>query len=547
MIIALAQLNYPIGSFGPNTDAVIGAINNAKNRGADLVVFAELAVGGYPAKDLLRSPAFLERCEAAIAEIASQCMDIACIIGAPVRNTSGKGKPLHNAALFIEDGQITHVIHKGLLPDYDVFDEYRYFQPAGDFGCITFKGRKIALTICEDLWNIASPKLYHRNPMEVLAEENPAIIINIAASPFSYNHLSERMEVLRTHAKNTGAPLIYVNQVGAHADLIFDGRSLVLSASGDTLDMMGSFTEDFKCYEWQEKTVTPLHEVGTIPRPMDTPLIHEALLSGIRDYFNKSGFAKAVVGLSGGIDSAVVAALACEALGPDNVLAVLMPSVYSSDHSITDAIGLVHATGCQHEVIPIQPMAEAFEQSLAQAFTGLSADVTEENIQARIRGTLLMAFSNKQGYILLNTSNKSEAAVGYGTLYGDMAGALGVIGDVYKTQVYKLANYINREREIIPQHTIVKPPSAELRPGQKDSDSLPEYELLDAVLFQYIENEKSAAQIVALGFDESVVHRILHLVNRAEFKRFQAPPILRVSSKAFGAGRSMPLVAQYPL
>lgn len=547
MIIALAQLNYHIGNFERNHAAIARAIQQAKDGGADLVVFAELAIGGYPAKDLLRSPAFLDRCERALTEIADLCRGIACIIGAPVRNTSGKGKPLYNAALLIADGAVQQVVHKGLLPDYDVFDEYRYFQPTDTFQCITYQNRKIALTICEDLWNIASPKLYRRNPMEVLRGENPDVIINIAASPFSYNHLRERMEVLQSHAKETGAPLLYVNQVGAHADIIFDGRSLVLAPSGDLIDTMASFAEDLKYYELRGKNLTALQDTAAVQPPLDTPLIHQALLLGIRDYFSKSGFRKAVVGLSGGIDSALVAALACEALGPENVMAVLMPSVYSSDHSITDALDLVRNTGCGHEIIPIQPMADAFDQSLSQAFSGLPPDVTEENIQARIRGTILMAFSNKLGYILLNTSNKSEAAVGYGTLYGDMAGALGVIGDIYKTQVYKLAAYINRNREIIPQHTIIKPPSAELRPGQKDSDSLPEYELLDSVLYQYIENEKSAAQIVALGFEEALVQRVLNLVDRAEFKRFQAPPILRVSSKAFGAGRAMPLVAKYPM
>lgn len=546
MIIALAQLNYHIGHFGRNTAAVIDAISAAKTKGAELIVFAELAVGGYPAKDLLRSPAFLDLCEAAVAEIASHCIGIACIIGAPVRNT-GKGKPLHNAALFIAEGKVQRVVHKGLLPDYDVFDEYRYFQPAEEFSCVIYRGKKIALTICEDLWNITSPKLYRRSPMDVLRDEHPDFIINIAASPFSYNHLNARLAVLRTHAKDNGTPLLYLNQVGAHADIIFDGRSIVLSPTGELIDMMASFAEAVSYYEINGSTITALQEADTTHHPLDTPLIHQALLLGIRDYFGKSGFTKAVIGLSGGIDSAVVAALACEALGPENVMAVLMPSVYSSDHSLTDALDLVRNTGCQHEIIPIQPMADAFGHGLEAAFDGLAPDVTEENIQARIRGTLLMAFSNKLGYILLNTSNKSEAAVGYGTLYGDMAGALGVIGDVYKTQVYHLATYLNRHQEIIPHHTIIKPPSAELRPGQKDSDSLPDYELLDAVLFQYIENEKSATQIIALGFEEALVHRVLRLVDRAEFKRFQTPPVLRVSSKAFGAGRSMPLVATYPL
>ena len=548
MIIALAQLNYHVGNFDRNTAAIIQAIHAAKDKGADLIVFAELAIGGYPAKDLLRSPAFLDQCEAAVVEIASHCQGIACVLGAPMRNTAAKGKPLHNVALFIDSGRVQRVVYKGLLPDYDVFDEYRYFEPADAFGCILFQGKKIALTICEDLWDISPDQLYRRGPMDMLRNEHPHLIINIAASPFSYNHLNERLDVLGNHAKDNSAPLLYLNNVGAHTDLIFDGRSIVYSPTGELVDLMPAFAEAVHLYEVDDNgSVVPLQPANTNTQLQETPLIHHALLCGIRDYFEKSGFNKAVVGLSGGLDSAVVAALACEALGADNVMAVLMPSQYSSDHSIVDAMGLVRNTGCHHEVVPIQPIAESFEQSLNGAFNRLAPNVTEENIQARIRGTLLMAFSNKLGYILLNTSNKSEAAVGYGTLYGDMAGSLSVIGDIYKTQVYHLANYLNRNGEIIPHNTIVKPPSAELRPDQKDSDSLPDYELLDAILFQYIENEKSAAQIVALGFDSALVHRVLQLVNRAEFKRFQAPPALRVSSKAFGAGRTMPLVGKFPL
>ncbi len=547
MIIALAQLNYHIGNFEQNTTKIIKTIHDAKDQGADVVVFAELAIGGYPAKDLLQSRAFLDACQTSILKIAAHCQGIACIIGAPIPNTSGQGKALFNAALFLSDGQVQQIVRKGLIPDYDVFDEYRYFQPAGEFACVHYRGSKIALTICEDLWNAAEPKLYRRNPIAQLLEENPDVIINIAASPFSYNHLSERLRVLQAHAKNSHLPLLYLNQVGAHADIIFDGRSIILSSEGEVVDMMASFSEDLKCYELNDGKLSALHAVGIPQRPLDTPLIHQALLLGIRDYFMKSGFKKAVVGLSGGIDSAVVAALACEALGPENVTAILMPSVYSSEHSIADALDLVSNTGCLHEIIPIQPIADTFNQSLSAAFKNLPSDITEENIQARIRGTLLMAFSNKLGYILLNTSNKSEAAVGYGTLYGDMSGALGVIGDVYKTQVYKLANYINRDGEIIPKNTIIKPPSAELRPGQKDSDSLPAYELLDSMLFQYIENGKSPEEIIHLGFDESLVKLVLRLVDRAEFKRFQSPPILRVSNKAFGVGRAMPLVANYPL
>ncbi len=547
MIIALAQLNYHIGNFEQNTAKIIRTIHAARDQGADLVVFAELAIGGYPAKDLLRSDAFLAACQQSLLQIAEQSLGIACIIGVPLSNTTGRGKALFNSAVFLAEGKVQQIVNKGLLPDYDIFDEYRYFQPADTYQCISYQGHRIALTICEDLWNAAEPKLYAGSPMDKLREEQPDIIINIAASPFSYSHQQERIAVLQTEAKRSKLPLLYLNHVGAHADIIFDGRSIILSDEGELVDTMAPFEEDICYYRLENNKIAPLQKRSDLQQPVEIALIYQALLLGIRDYFKKSGFTRAVVGLSGGIDSAVVAALACEALGPENVMAVLMPSVYSSDHSISDALDLVHYTGCLHEIIPIQPIAEAFNQQLTTAFKGLPPDITEENIQARIRGTLLMAMANKHGYILLNTSNKSEAAVGYGTLYGDMAGALGVIGDVYKTQVYQLAHYINRDRILIPHNTLIKPPSAELRPDQQDSDSLPEYELLDAVLFQYIEHKKSAEQLVGLGFDPALVNRILKLVNQAEFKRFQSPPILRISNKAFGGGRVMPLVAKYPL
>lgn len=540
MKIALAQLNYHIGNFEANTANILQSIEQAKNAQADLIVFAELAIGGYPAKDLLRSKVFLDSCEEAIAEIASVCTDIACVIGAPIRNNNQKGKSLHNAALFIENGQVTHISKKGLIPDYDVFDEYRYFEPGIDFSCVSFKGKKLAITICEDLWNMEKVNSYVLNPIDMLAEENPSVIINIAASPFSYQHFQQRKEVLVNQAKTYNLPLVYVNQVGAHTDIIFDGRSLAFDAQGQQVLELAAFEEDIQYVTLDQAAAVVKEE------PSEIALIHQALILGLKDYFRKSGFKKAVLGLSGGLDSALVAALACEALGAENVLAVLMPSIYSSDHSIKDALDLVKNTGCKHQIIPIKEVATAFEQILAPTFEGLKADTTEENIQARTRGTLLMAISNKMGYILLNTSNKSEAAVGYGTLYGDMAGALSVIGDVYKTQAFALARYMNREREIIPVNTIVKPPSAELRPDQKDSDSLPDYEILDALLHGFIENEKTGSELVALGYNPALVQRIAKLLNNAEFKRFQCPPILRVSPKAFGAGRAMPLVAKYP-
>ncbi|UKT64033.1 NAD+ synthase [Pedobacter mucosus] len=544
MKIALSQLNYHIGNFEANTKKIVSSINSAKAKGADLVVFAELAICGYPARDFLESDEFITLCENAAQEIAKHCIDIACILGLPIKNESLHGKDLHNAAYFIADGKVSSIVKKALLPTYDVFDEYRYFEPAISFSCIEFKGKKIALTICEDLWNINDNPLYVSNPMDDLINEQPDLMINIAASPFSYTHDDERIKVLSNNAKKYHLPLFYVNQIGAQTEIIFDGGSLVFDAEGVMKAEMKYFEEDLQVFDLSEienvknKYPSPL-------RATDIEQIYEALILGIKDYFQKSGFSKAVLGLSGGIDSAVVCALACKALGAENVMAVLMPSKFSSDHSVQDALDLVTNIGCMHEIIPIKDAAFALDNLLEPAFKGLPFNLAEENIQARIRGIIVMAMSNKFGYILLNTSNKSECAVGYGTLYGDMCGAIGVIGDVYKTQVFELANYINKEKELIPINTIVKPPSAELRPDQKDSDSLPEYDVLDKILYQHIELKQGALAIINQGFEEVLVKRILKMVNVAEFKRYQTPPILRVSSKAFGMGRRMPIVGKY--
>ncbi|WP_285010567.1 NAD+ synthase [Pedobacter faecalis] len=544
MKIALAQLNYHIGNFDYNTDKIIASINDAKAQGADLVVFAELAVCGYPPRDFLEFEEFIDLCEQAAARIAQACIGVACIIGLPVRNEIKAGKDLHNAAYFIEEGQVKAVVRKALLPTYDVFDEYRYFEPAQHFGCVEFMGQKIALTICEDLWNIDNNPLYVSSPMDELIKEGPDLMINIAASPFSYCHDEERVNVLANNAKQYQLPLLYVNQVGAQTEIIFDGGSLAFDRDGRLVDEMPYFSDDMRIYDVAGGDIKGLQPIERVIAP-DIEQIYEALILGIRDYFKKSGFSKAVLGLSGGIDSAVVCALACRALGPENVMAVLMPSKYSSDHSIKDALDLVERFGCRHEVIPIKEAADAFDGMLAHAFAGQPFNLTEENIQARCRGIVVMAMSNKFGYIVLNTSNKSECAVGYGTLYGDMCGAIGVIGDVYKTQVYELARYINKDAELIPVNSIVKPPSAELRPDQKDSDSLPDYDVLDKILFQYVELRKSSSDIIAQGYEEALVRRIIKLVNTAEFKRYQTPPILRVSPKAFGMGRRMPIVGKY--
>lgn len=544
MKIAIAQLNYHVGNFESNTRKIINSIKQAKDEKANLVLFAEMAIGGYAAKDLLRNHKFLKECERTLAEIATHCHGITCIIGAPIRNTEGEGKALFNAAVVIDDGKIVRTVKKRLLPDYDVFDEYRYFEPSPTSVCVQIKDTKIALTICEDLWDDDKDNSYVGDVMQDLVNENPDLVINIAASPFSYTHFETRKNIFMRNALRANTPLLYINQVGAHTDIIFDGRSFVMDQNGELIGELKAFEEDLQYFSFNGSTIAT--DLGPVAPYTEIQSIHDALVLGLRDYFQKSGFKKAVLGLSGGLDSAIVATIACEALGAENVLAVLLPSKYSSDHSVQDALDLVKNTGCNHEIVPIEKMAAAFDDSLSNIFSGTTLDVTEENIQARIRAVVLMAISNKFGHVLLNTSNKSEAAVGYGTLYGDMSGALSVIGDVYKTQAYQLATYINRDQEIIPINTIVKPPSAELRPDQKDSDSLPPYEVLDSILYQLIENEKSGSEAVNLGFDEGLVFRISTLLNRAEFKRFQAPPILRVSPKAFGVGRSMPLVAKYP-
>ena len=548
--IALAQLNYHVGNFESNTNKIITTIQAAQKNGADLVVFAELCVCGYPSRDFLEFKEFIDLCEESAQKIAAACTDIACIIGIPTYNLKDQGKDLFNSAYFIADGKVKAVVNKALLPNYDVFDEYRYFEPETDFNCIDFKGHRIALTICEDLWNTLENPLYVTRPMDKLIEQQPDVMINIAASPFAYNHDEERIGILGDNAKQYQMPLFYVNQVGAQTELIFDGGSLVFDGEGKLIDELPYFKERVAYYQINKKdnrsVVSFEHAPGIqAKRSADIEQIHEGLILGIRDYFYKSGFSRAILGLSGGIDSAVVCALAAEALGPENVMAVLLPSKYSTDHSITDAEDLVKSLGCKSETIAIKNVTDAFEAALHPQFEGLPFNIAEENIQSRSRAVLLMAMSNKFGYILLNTSNKSEAAVGYGTLYGDMCGGISVLGDVYKTQVYELAHHINKEREIIPVNSIVKPPSAELRPDQKDSDSLPEYDILDTILMEYIEHRKSSSEIISMGYNEVTVKRIIKLVNSAEHKRYQTPPILRVSPKAFGMGRRMPIVGKY--
>ncbi len=550
MNIALAQLNFHIGNFESNTQKIIQAIQRARSEGADLIVFPELAICGYPPLDLLEYNFFIERCETSLEAIAKNTVGIAVIVGSPTRNTERSGRKLHNSAVFIADGKIISTQHKTLLPNYDVFDEFRYFEPGNSFSCITWRGKKIALTICEDLWNLDGSNRYANGPMDYLNLEKPDFIINIAASPFAKGHAVERKKVLHTNALKFGIPVFYVNHVGGQTELIFDGGSLVMNKDGNCVNEMAYFKEDFQVFEldWVKtaKSVPFQSDLLFTDNPeSEIRHLHDSLVLGIRDYFRKMGFAKAILGLSGGIDSAVVYALACQALGVENVQAVLLPSIYSSNHSLNDAIALCKNLGGSWTNLPIADSVSAIETSLKPLFDGTKPDISEENIQARVRGILLMALSNKFGNILLNTTNKSEAAVGYGTLYGDMCGGLSVLGDVFKTRVYQLARHINHERDIIPQNTIDKPPSAELRPDQKDSDSLPDYDVLDAILEGIIEAQYSENELFEQGYDAALVNRISALVRNSEHKRYQMAPVLRVTRKAFGPGRRIPIVARY--
>lgn len=543
MKIALAQLNFHIGNFDQNKEKILEAIQQSKASGADLVVFSELAITGYPPRDFLEFDDFIHQSNLAVEEIAKSCTEISAIVGMPVSNPNPNGKPLYNSAAFLSGGKVEKIIHKTLLPNYDIFDEYRYFEPNTSFELVELQGRKIALTICEDIWNVEKNQMYTVNPMEELAKLGPDLMINIAASPFNYEQAQRRVQVLNHNTEKYQMPLFYVNHVGAQTELLFDGGSMVMNSKGKVVDVLHYFKEDLRVYDLNE--VEQAEGKPSVSTASKSALIHDALVMGIKNYFRKLGFSKAILGLSGGIDSAVTAALAAEALGPENVYNVLLPSPFSTEHSLKDAQDLVQNLKMPSDVISISETYQSFLDSLHPFFMDLPFNVTEENLQARIRGVLLMALSNKFGYILLNTSNKSEAAVGYGTLYGDMNGGLSVLGDVYKTDVFELARYINRNQEIIPENIISKPPSAELRPDQKDSDSLPEYDLLDRILYLYIEKRKGPAEIIAEGFDQDIVNRILKLVNINEYKRYQTPPILRVSDKAFGMGRRMPIVAKY--
>jgi NAD+ synthase (glutamine-hydrolysing) len=552
MKVALAQLSYIPGDIAFNSAKIIKAIEHARSQRADLIVFSELAVTGYPPLDLLNRNDIINDAMAAVKEISSHCTDTAAIVGGPSPNTGVFGKSLHNSAFFMHEGKVRAVINKTLLPTYDVFDEDRYFQPGTTFQTVDLNGERIAITICEDIWD-EQPwgdkgvcRLYSITPLDELIKENPSLIINIAANPFSYNRISVREEVFIRNAREYGRPLISVNQTGGYTELIFDGSSVLIDADGTVIEKLAFCEEEIRIIEIPPAPTTARRNPHTSSYPDDmTDYIHRALVTGIRDFFVKGGLKKAVIGLSGGIDSAVVLALGTEALGVPNILAVLMPSAYSADNSVTDSVAMAEKLGVSYHIVSIEEARQMLENTMKPFFGEMPPDITEENIQARLRALILMAFANKFGYMVLNTSNKSEAATGYGTLYGDMTGGLSVIGDLYKTDVYRLAHAINYGKEIIPPAIINKQPSAELRHGQLDTDTLPPYDQLDPVLFRYIDLEKSPQQIKEDGFDDALVEQVARLVRLSEFKRKQSPPVLRVSSKAFGNGRRIPIIAKY--
>jgi NAD+ synthase (glutamine-hydrolysing) len=552
MKIILAQQNYHIGNFEFNIQKILEGIKAAEAQGADLVVFSELCVCGYPPRDFLEFDDFIQQSYAAIDKIKAHTANIAVLVGGPCRNPQTEGKDLFNAAWFLHEGEVKQIIHKTLLPTYDVFDEYRYFEPAYAWNVVPFKGKKLAVTICEDIWNLGDNPLYRVCPMDQMIEQQPDVMINLSASPFDYDHAQNRKEIVRANVRKYGIPMYYCNAVGSQTEIVFDGGSVIFDAQGNVIKELPYFEEAIDGYDLEvllqskqpapDTSYTPVLEL--LPE-YNINRIYQAIVLGIKDYFQKMGFKKAILGSSGGIDSAVTLALAVEALGKENVRAILMPSPYSTEHSVDDAVALSKSLDNPYDIIRINDIYESFLETLQPHFEGRPFNVAEENTQSRIRGNLLMGLANKFGYILLNTSNKSELSTGYGTLYGDMAGGLAVLGDVYKMQVYSLARYINRDKEIIPQNIIDKAPSAELRPNQKDSDSLPDYAILDKILYQYIELRQGPKEIIAQGFDAALVARTLKLVNTNEYKRNQFCPIIRVSSKAFGVGRRVPIVGKY--
>ncbi len=544
MKIALAQINTTVGDFAGNARKVIDYSRRAAERGADWVVFPELTICGYPPRDLLEKPAFLERAEAEVGRLAKELPDITVLLGYVRPSGVREGKPAADAAALLKGGKVLLDYSKILLPTYDVFDEGRYFEPGQSCAVHETRHHNVAITICEDIWNDKNfweKRLYIRDPVEEAVGKGANLLVNIAASPFAGEKIGLREEMLRKIATTHRLPVVYVNQVGGNDSLVFDGSSMALDAEGRVRARARSFAEDLVVFD-SECAAEDVHS----PPASEIEAIYQALVLGTRDYVTKCGFKKGIVGLSGGIDSSVVAAIAAEALGPGNVLGVSMPGPYSSTGSRRDAEALARNLGIKLHAVPITPLFEGYIEALDPVFGDLPRDVTEENIQARIRGNILMALSNKFGALLLSTGNKSELAAGYCTLYGDMAGGLTVISDVPKTMVYEMARYINRAKESIPRASIEKAPSAELRDGQTDQDSLPAYDVLDTIVRAYIEENLTAREITEkYRLEADLVQKTVHQLNRAEYKRQQAPPGLKVTTKAFGIGRRYPIAQKF--
>jgi NAD+ synthase (glutamine-hydrolysing) len=544
MRILLAQINPTIGDLDGNLKLIQSAIDAARSSSCDLVITPELALTGYPPEDFLLLPRFIEDVQKCLDTIIETSQGLAVVVGLPRRNPDKTEKILRNSAAVIENQTLLGYQDKTLLPTYDVFDERRYFEPGNTSRLWTLCGKKIAITICEDIWqqsDLIKDTCYRKNPVQELSVLTPELALNLSASPFSVSKIPNRLSTVQQAAKIMKCPFLYCNQVGGNDSLIFDGYSFYVGADGSLLDYAAGFKEEHFIVDL-EATTPPCLAIER--EPIDD--LYQALILGVRDYFRKSGFQKACLGLSGGIDSALVACIASAALGKEHVLGVMMPSRYSSEGSILDARLLAKNLGIPTCEIPIEEPFESFLDLLETPFQGKRPDVTEENLQARIRGIILMALSNKHGYILLSTGNKSELAMGYSTLYGDMCGGLSVINDVTKRQVYELAHWINRFQEVIPGSTIEKPPSAELRPGQKDSDTLPPYEVLDTIVQDYVEDHLDAASIAEKhGYSLDLVKDVLVRIHRNEYKRRQSPPGLRISEKAFSVGRRFPIVQKY--